>query len=258
VALPMGSLGFTLADRLGVKSLPCSVPGCSRTWISMASAATSGKNLKLGGRGAADPKDPASSMCDPCRDKLAKTHDQQRACDRPGCSGTWTWPLAAQMAAFATKSPAPKGLCGDCETKLAALEDRPVPCSVEGCKRASVLTRRAQLLLGAPDVEVAAVPTMCAQCDAVYQKIKDRQVNCGINGCKHKWTWSRDEQIQAYATGKPNEPPRRMCDECKAVFGAVADREVRCRTSGCKKTWTWSRGDQLDACIAGKPVPKAT
>ncbi|HSZ82262.1 MAG TPA: hypothetical protein VLA14_08270 [Polyangia bacterium] len=257
----MGSLGFTLADRLGAKSLPCSVPGCARTWISMAGAGAkqgkNGKNLNLGGRGAAQADDPASSMCDPCRDKLAKTRDQARACDRPGCAGTWTWPVAAQLAAFATKRPAPQSLCADCEQKLAALEDKPVPCSVEGCTRASVLTKRAQLLAGAPEVEVTAAAAMCGQCDGVYQKLKDRQVSCGINGCKHKWLWSRDEQIVAYAAGLTNDPPRRMCDECKLAFGGIADREVRCRASGCKKTWTWTRGDQLDACVGGKPAPKA-
>jgi hypothetical protein len=259
----MGSLGFTLADRLGAKSLPCTVPGCTRTWISMAGAALggnagkNGKNLNLGGRGAAKADDPASSMCDPCREKLAKTRDQERACDRPGCSGKWTWPVAAQMAAFVAKRPAPQSLCADCETKLGALEDKPVPCSVPGCTRGSVFTRRAQLLAGAPDVEVTAAPTMCGPCDGVFQKLKDRQVSCGIQGCKHKWAWSKDEQIQAYAQGLNNEPPRRMCEECKLAFGGIADREVRCRASGCKKTWTWTRSDQLDACVAGKPSPKA-
>jgi hypothetical protein len=255
----MGSLGFTLADRLGAKSLPCTVPGCTRTWISMAGAGgnKNGKTLNLGGRGAAKAEDPASSMCDPCRDKLAKTRDQERACDRPGCEGKWTWPVAAQMEAFASKRPAPQGLCADCEQKLAGLEDKPVPCSVEGCKRASVFTRRAQLLAGAPDVEIVPAPTMCGPCAGVYEKIKDRQVSCGINGCKNKWSWSKDEQIQAYAQGLNNEPPRRMCEECKIAFGGISDREVRCRASGCKNTWTWSRSDQLDACLAGKPTPKA-
>ncbi|HVU49150.1 MAG TPA: hypothetical protein VHL80_00600 [Polyangia bacterium] len=255
----MASLGFTLADRLGAKSLPCSVPGCTRTWISMAGAGASknGKSLNLGGRGAAKPDDPASSMCDPCREKLAKTRDQERGCDRPGCTGKWTWPVAAQLEAFATKRPPPQGLCAEDEQKLANLEDKPVPCSVEGCQRASVFTRRAQLLAGAPEVEVTPAPTMCGQCAAVYEKIKDRQVNCGINACKNKWSWSKDEQIKAYAQGLPNEPPRRMCEECKLAFGGIADREVRCRASGCKNTWTWSRSDQLDACLAGKPAPKA-
>ncbi|HET6146059.1 MAG TPA: hypothetical protein VFH68_00885 [Polyangia bacterium] len=250
----MGSLGFTLADRLGAKSLPCSVPGCTRTWLSLAGA---GKGLKLGGRSAPDPNDPASGMCDPCRDKFATLRDQDHACARPGCDGTWTWPVAAQLAAFATKEAPPVRLCSGCEQRLAALEDKPIPCSVAGCTRSSVFTRKAQLLAGAPEVEAVAPPTMCAPCDGVFKKLKNRQVSCGINGCKHKWMWTTEEQISAYATGKPNEPPRRMCDECKTVFGTVADREVRCRTSGCKKTWTWSRGDQLDACLAGKPVPKA-
>jgi hypothetical protein len=132
-----------------------------------------------------------------------------------------------------------------------------VHCAVPGCTRASAFSRKAQLLAGAPEVEVVLAPSMCGPCGGVYEKLKDRQVNCGINGCRHKWAWSKDEQIQAYASGLNNEPPRRMCDECKGAFGAIADREVRCRASGCKKTWTWSRSDQLDACFAGKPAPKA-
>ena len=104
----MGSLGFTLADRLGAKSLPCSVPGCTRTWISLAG---SGKGLKLGGRSAPDPNDPASAMCDPCREKFASLRDAERACARPGCDGTWTWSADAQLKAFATKQQPPTVLC---------------------------------------------------------------------------------------------------------------------------------------------------
>jgi hypothetical protein len=252
----MGLAGFTLADRLGAKSSPCSVPGCSRTWITL--AASKGKGIsKLGGRGAADPADPASSMCDPCREKFAKAADQQRRCDRPGCDGTWTWPVMQQMEAFATGRKPPAGLCAADEAKLEALADKQLPCSVAGCARTSLFSRRAQLLAGAPDVEPSVPVVRCAQCEGVYRKLKDRPVRCGINGCDKKWTWSADEQISAYASGLPNDPPRRMCETCKADFGAIADREVRCRTSGCKKTWVWSRSDQLDACLAGKPAPKA-
>ena len=43
-------MAFTLADRLGAKSSPCSVPGCTRTWLSMASAQKK-VTAKLGGRG---------------------------------------------------------------------------------------------------------------------------------------------------------------------------------------------------------------
>ena len=107
-------MAFTLADRLGAKSSSCSVPGCTRTWISMASA----KGAKLGGRGAASPDDPASSMCDPCREAYAKAEDVERPCDRPGCNGTWTWPVMQQMQAFAGKRPPPAGLCAEDEARL--------------------------------------------------------------------------------------------------------------------------------------------
>jgi hypothetical protein len=249
----MGLGGFTLADRLGAKSSPCSVVGCARTWISLASA----KGAKLGGRGAADPSDPASSMCDPCRQVFAKATDVLRPCDRPGCEGKWTWLAAEQVAAAANNRKPPHRLCDGCEEKLSALSDRPLPCAVPGCARSAVFTRQAQLVAGAPDLEPPTPVLRCDQCEGVYRKLRDRNTNCGINGCKEKWTWSADEQIQAYAQGLPNEPPRRMCKTCDAAFGAIADRQVRCRTSGCKKTWTWTRSDQLDACLAGKPAPKA-
>jgi hypothetical protein len=249
----MGLAGFTLADRLGAKSSPCSVAGCSRTWISIAG----GKGAKLGGRGAADPADPASSMCDPCREKFARVADAQRPCDRPGCDRTWTWSAKDQLEAFAANRQAPRGMCAECEGKLAALADQQLPCVVPGCTRSAVFTKRAQFLAGAPEIELETPALRCVQCESVYRKLKDRAVNCGINGCKQKWSWSADEQIQAYASGLSNDPPRRMCEACKADFGAIADREVRCRTSGCKKTWVWNRGDQLDACVARKPTPKA-
>jgi hypothetical protein len=218
---------------------------------------TSAKGAKLGGRGAANPSDPASSMCDPCRDAYAKAKDAERACDRPGCTGTWTWSVAQQMEAFATKRPPPTGLCADDERRLGELADKTIPCAVPGCTRTSVFSRRAQLLAGAPEIEPPLPTQRCGQCEGVFRKLKDRPVRCGINGCDKKWTWPALEQIEAYASGLTNEPPRRMCDRCQADFGAIADREVRCRTSGCKKTWTWTRGDQLDACLAGKAPPKA-
>jgi len=196
-------------------------------------------------------------MCDPCRDAFAKAKDTERPCDRPGCSGTWTWNVMEQMEAFANKRQPPAGLCADDEGRLAALSDKSVPCAVPGCTRTSVFSRRAQLLAGAPEVEPPLPTQRCGQCEGVFRKLKDRPVRCGINGCDNKWMWPALEQIEAYAQGLPNDPPRRMCDRCKADFGAIADREVRCRTSGCKKTWTRTRSDQLDACLAGKPTPKA-
>ncbi len=205
-------------------------------------------------------------MCEPCREKSRRLHDVERRCDRPGCTGTWTWTAAAQLEAFAADRPPPKHLCTACQSLLDTLEDKEIACSVPGCTRTAVLTRQQQLIAhGQPDAEpepvkpgaVTITGTMCEPCSQVSRRIKDREVACGINGCSRKWIWKADDQIVAFAAGKPNEPPRRMCDACRASFGKLGDREVRCRTSGCKNTWTWSRFDQLDACVADKTPPKA-
>jgi hypothetical protein len=205
-------------------------------------------------------------MCEPCREKSRHLHDLERRCDRPGCTGTWTWTATAQLEAFAADRPAPKHLCTDCQSLLDTLEDKQIPCTVPGCTRSATQTRQQQLIAhGQPDAEpeppkpgaITLTGTLCEPCSQVARRIKDREVNCGINGCSRKWIWKADDQIVAFAAGKPNEPPRRMCDSCRASFGKLGDREVRCRTSGCKNTWTWSRFDQLDACVADKTPPKA-
>jgi hypothetical protein len=251
---------FTLADRLGAKSVPCRVAGCSRTWIQL-----SNKAFGLGGSMAPAAGDATEGMCDPCREKFRTLQDSLRPCDRKGCTGTWTWPVMAQLEAFATKRPAPKHLCEDCQKLLDSLQDKEIPCAVPGCTRTATLTREQQLVSqgepsaeAAPSIEGVTIPgLLCEPCAQVARKLKDRAVNCGIIGCSRKWTWKANDQIQAFAAGKPNEPPRRMCAECRAEFGKLGDREIRCRTSGCKTTWTWTRSDQLDTCVADKPAPKA-
>src|SRR3569623_438157 len=123
-AMPTGSLGFTLADRFGAKSIPCSVPGCTRTWIQM-----SGKGAKRGGRLVTDENDPTARMCDPCREKFQSTSDVQRPCARPGCTGTWTWTVKEQMAAYATKQPPPERQCDEDNAKLAGRAHEDLPCA---------------------------------------------------------------------------------------------------------------------------------
>jgi hypothetical protein len=263
--------GFTLADRLGAKTVPCRVSGCTRTWIQL-----SNKALALGGGSDVDPKDPTAGMCEPCRNKWKTIRDLERACERPGCENTWTWPAAAQLQAFATRRPPPRGLCAECEGKLAALDTKEVPCAAPGCTRVAVISPRQQLMSAEPPApEEAESPAeengkkqeprkgitvagpLCAECTAIAPKLKDKPISCGISGCTRKWLWKADEQLNFFATGKPDVPPRRMCEECRTNFGKLLDREVRCRTSGCKKTWLWSRSDQLDAAQAGKAAPKA-
>ena len=251
---------FTLADRLGAKSLPCRVAGCTRTFLQLSS-----KAFGLG-RGASDGDAASEGMCEPCRDKSRRVHDTERRCDRPGCGGSWTWTAVAQLEAFANDRSAPKQLCQACQSLLDTLEDKEISCAVPGCTRSALLTKQQQLITqGQPEAEpepakpgtVTLAGTLCDPCTQVARRIKDREVNCGINGCSRRWIWKADDQIVAFAAGKPNEPPRRMCDMCRASFGKLADREVRCRTSGCKNIWVWSRFDQLDACVADKSPPKA-
>lgn len=252
---------FSLADRLGAKSMPCRVPGCTRTWLQLSS-----KTLSLGPTPESDQA--TEGMCDPCREKSRHVRDQERRCDRPGCSSTWTWTAQAQLEAFAGDLPAPKTLCAACKALLDSLEDKEIACAVPGCSRKAKLTKQQQLLQqGQPEGAKPAEPAradgvtidgiFCDPCTQIARKLRDRQMNCGINSCSRKWVWKADEQIQAFAQGKPNEAPRRMCEVCRASFGKLADRDVRCRTSGCKQTWVWSRYDQLDACVADKQPPKA-
>ncbi len=243
--------GFTLADRLGAKPVPCGVAGCSRTWLEIAN-----KALSLGR--AADPNDPTARMCEPCRNKWKELKDAERACERTGCEGRWTWTAKAQLEAFAGRRPPPKALCAECEGRLEGLADKEVACRTPGCGRTAVLTPRAQLLLGATADKPSDEGSLCAECEKAAARLKDRAVGCGITSCSRRWSWRLADQLQFVASGRPvDPPPRRMCDECRADFGKLLDRDVRCRTSGCKRTWTWSRSDQLDACVAGKAPPRA-
>src|SRR4051812_40122406 len=220
--------GFTLADRLGAKTQACRVSGCTRTWLQLSS-----KALALGGSASVGPDDPSAGMCEPCRNKLRGLRDAQRPCERPGCSGTWAWPVMAQLEAFAARRSPPRGLCAECEGTLASLERKEVACAAPGCTRTAVLTARDQLMQAAPPPPaeengeaqngggddhkgerrgVTIAGPFCSECDRVLPRIKDRAVNCGIDGCNRKWIWRADEQLGYFAAGRPPDPPpRRMC-----------------------------------------------
>ena len=85
----MGLAGFTLADRLGAKSSPCSVPG-ARAPGSRSPAARAPSSA-----GAARPirTIPPRRCAIPCREKFARRDGRRaRPAIGPGCDGTWTWP----------------------------------------------------------------------------------------------------------------------------------------------------------------------
>src|SRR5688572_22813402 len=152
------TLGFTLADRLGARTVPCSVAGCTRTWVQLG-----GKALALGkGKGDADDGGPGASMCEPCKKKLATLTEKQRRCEIHGCHGTFPWSVKDQLEAFATHRPPPKGLCANCEARLATLEDKEAACVVPGCTRTATISKRAQLVA---ETEAAAAAEKAAQAD---------------------------------------------------------------------------------------------
>jgi hypothetical protein len=249
---------FTLAERLGVQLQRCSVPGCTRTWVSLP-----GEGLGISSDDHASDLD---AICPECREKLKSLRDVARQCARPGCSGTWTWTAREQLESSVLGGPPPERLCQACHFELERMHDREVPCSVSGCKGTVLVSRMQQMVggetssLGGQEPRAGGVRMggpMCDSCRRMARRLKDREVLCGIHGCTKKWIWTADEQLIAFASGRSNRPPRRMCESCREAFGGLRDREIRCRTPGCKNTWTWTRSDQLDACVAGQGPPKA-
>jgi hypothetical protein len=285
--LVMSLGGFTLADRLGAKTMPCRVSGCTRTWLQFGGKAA----LTLGARAAESPGSAGAGMCDPCKKKLASLGEKQRRCDVPGCQNTWTWSVEAQLEAFASHKPPPKNLCASCEGKLAALEEKQVACTVPGCERTATLSRRGQLLAQAqaeaaalaaastppatetateaapeaPAAEAAAGDASgTASADAtgpatlsdtaVADTLPDTAVVVrGENGGRG------ENQARAEAReDKPEKPGKvtyegPLCEPCGDVARRLVDRPVTCGINGCKRKWIWKADDQLQAFAAGKP-----
>jgi hypothetical protein len=250
--------GFTLADRLGAKTVPCRVSGCTRTWVQLG-----GKALALGGRSAPAPDDPGSGMCEPCKKKFAGLTDKQRRCDVPGCTGTWTWPVMAQLEAFATHRQPPKNLCASCVEKLASLEDKQIPCNIPGCTRSGTLTKRAQLLAefetekpaepeeAAPSAEPAAT-TEGGAAEAGAAEAEASAAPAAESGKED------GKQNQGKPEEKHEKPgrvtlPGPYCDPCADVIRRLTDRPVHCGIAGCKRKWLWKADDQIQAFAAGKP-----
>ncbi len=267
--------GFTLADRLGAKTHPCRVVGCTRSWIELP-----GKALKLGKSGSpAESHDATAGLCDPCRAKLATLADKQRRCDTPGCHGTWTWTVASQLEAFAAHRQPPRGVCGPCEAKLASLEDKEVPCGIPGCARTGTLTKRAQLLaLNEPAAEPtpdangasaapAAEPTSDANgASAAPEAAPPMEGAQAAEGAGAPAEGETAEKGAAAKGARPTkETPKEkgsrgkvtfkgpFCAPCADVAKRLQDRPVSCGIASCKRKWIWKADEQIQAFAAGKP-----
>ncbi len=289
--LVMALGGFTLADRLGAKTMPCRVAGCTRTWLQFGGKAA----FTLGGRSETVSGSAGAGMCDPCKKKLASITDKQRRCDVPGCDGTWTWTVDAQLEAFATHRPPPKNLCASCEGKLAALEEKQVACTVPGCERTATLSKRSQLLAQA-QAEKAQESAQEAAHDEAQAQAEKQAEHAAAHAHAHAHTPSEaaaeaapadETQTGAESAGDDSaegataeaapaektssdkngdrevaaraEKPGRVtyegpfCEPCGDVARRLQDRPVTCGINGCKRKWIWKADDQLQAFAAGKP-----
>jgi hypothetical protein len=269
--LVMSLGGFTLADRLGAKTVPCRVPGCTRTWLQFGGKAA----LSFGARTDAAGT-PGAGMCDPCKKKLSSLTEKQRRCDVPGCNNTWTWSVDAQLEAFASHRPPPKHLCSSCEEKLSALEDKEIACTVPGCARMATLTRRQQLLAQSqqeqerqqdqaaqaePPAAETAAPTAEASppspaADGTTVEAPPTEAAAALEDSRQEAKQEAKQETKDDA--KPEKPGRvtyegPLCDPCADVARRLQDRPVTCGINGCKRKWIWKADDQLQAFAAGKP-----
>jgi hypothetical protein len=263
------TLGFTLADRLGARTVPCKVAGCTRTWVQLG-----GKALALGRKGgdkgaAASGDDPGAGMCEPCKTKLASLADKQRRCEIPGCHGTFLWSVKEQLEAFAAHKPPPRGICASCEERLAGLQDKEAACAVPGCTRTATISKRAQLIA---ETEAAAAAAKAASAPATSETAETAPVEAARAEAAAEATAATEGESASAdpATahqhgegdkgGKPKgEKPGRvtfegpLCGPCGDVARRLTDRPVACGISGCKHKWIWKADDQIQAFAAGKP-----
>jgi hypothetical protein len=267
------TLGFTLADRLGARTVPCKVAGCTRTWVQLG-----GKALALGkpGTAAAD-NDPGAGLCEPCKKKLATLADKQRRCDIPGCTGTFTWTVKEQLEAFAAHKQPPRGLCSSCEARMGALEDKEAACGIPGCTRTATVSKRAQLIAEAKAAQAAAgaapeaeAPAAEAAPPAATETASDSnghaeasaEGNSEAPAADAVATEAAGEKSEAQRKGEragKGEKPGRVtfagpfCEPCHDVAKRLQDRPVTCGINGCKRKWIWKADDQIQAFAAGKP-----
>jgi hypothetical protein len=262
------TLGFTLADRLGARTVPCSVAGCTRTWVQLG-----GKALALGkGKGDANETGPAASMCEPCKKKLATLTEKQRRCEIHGCHGTFAWSVKDQLEAFATHRPPPKGLCANCESRLTTLEDKEAACVIPGCTRTATISKRAQLVA---ETEAAAAAEKAANGPAATEAAEHQAVTVEVPAVETVETEAvaadaapvaeaadAGKSVEAHphkAKGEKGEKPGRvtfegpMCGPCGDVARRLTDRPVNCGINGCRRKWTWKADEQIQAFAAGKP-----
>lgn len=230
---------LALEDR----ELPCTKPGCERTWtwnrFQQLEHQLAGRSLDKPPRG----------FCKECRDELNRVGDTEVPCRMKGCQGTWTWFRRERLMSGDEKPP--RRLCRDCFQALKAIEDRDIPCRMKGCQGTWHWNRFQQL-----EHQLAGKPLdkppkrMCTACYEKFHDLQDREEPCRVKECTRTWTYRAYDQLEHICEHGPDAPPpERMCQECYLFYSQAQDQEVRCRNRGCENTWTYTRSAQLHAWL---------
>lgn len=260
------------------REVPCSNPGCARTW-------TWNRSAQLKAMQRTGVAQPPKKICPHCNDEERHLADREVTCRVDGCKRTWTWVADAQLKhrvwarryAEEQRGGNPSGgkrdrrrkgrrrnpkpdineppgrMCSLCHDKLARIEPREGPCKVHGCTRTAAVDRDTQLRAWARlqtedlDAHGPLQRRMCTTCRDFCRSHPDREVRCGRPGCEHTWTNKTGAQLQDFLAGRRQDPIR-LCEEC-SKGGALTQAAtpdgmevMPCVVTMCDGVWFYREG----------------
>ena len=205
------------------------------------------------------PDDPASSMCDPCRETYAKAEGRRAALrSRRAAAAPGPGPSRSRWRRSRPSGRRPPGCAPTTRPGWARSRTRRVPCAVPGCKRTlGVLAARAADRGRARDRAAAADPALRAVRGRVPQAEGSRRSAAASTAATTSGTGRRSSR---------SRPTRRGCPTIRRAGCATSARPTSARSPiarcaagrrAARRPGPGRASDQLDACLAGKPTPKA-
>lgn len=230
---------FEIYKTLEDKTMPCSSPECSGTWIWNRFQQL---EAKVQGRS----KTPRG-FCSHCREQQQALGDLEVPCQIKSCKNTWTWRASSR---FIDGEKPPRRLCSQCFEKVKTLQDKQIPCRVSECDKTWTWDCYAQLEHLASGQSLDCPPKkMCQDCFAKFNSLKEKEMPCSTEGCSHTWKWLRFDQLEyelAIAKGKKVTIPSRRCAECYEKFSHLHDRKRPCANHFCHNLVNYSRKKQFE------------
>jgi hypothetical protein len=220
-----------------------------------------------------------------CAEHVAQFHafaDREVPCAGSGCTTTWLWTRAAQLAQLQKtgSDEPPARLCDTCKKAEHELGDIDIPCRIEACTGSWRWTRDAQLKHRAwmrrsedgsresgnrgrrrkrrRNTSEGPPARLCDRCRSRSEALIEREVQCKVHGCTRMVVVDRESQLRAWVSLATDDVtieaplPKRMCEVCREFCRLHEDRQVPCGRPGCDRTWTYKTGAQLQAFLAGR------